>query len=496
VPSSNALSQPSDTTAWHSKIGLRLLGAFSALLGLFVLALGVCAHSFVSISRAESDVAAFEQTRHAADRSSILMREQYIHQAHTLIVFDDSHLAHYGDVASAAAAAVTNLRRVLASAEDQPLVDELDRYRTESDRTFRQKTLPAVMAGDRLEATRVHELMERSVVDFSVVVRSLHERNDTRAAAAKADVEAAWARARVASLACLGFAVIVTIAVAVFLRRTVVRRIAALREGALRIGAGDLSARINLETRDELGALARAFDSMAAGLERHQEELVKTQKLASMGRVAAGVAHELNNPLGVILGYAKLLRRRGEFDPDALAVIEQEATLASEIVASMLDLTKPQALRLGDVDLGTLVRESTERLAQLSKFEDVRWNVGSLEDRLTVRGDEARLRQVLVNVLTNAAEAALPSGRVEVSLGSHEDGASVSVDDSGAGISGEQHPLVIEPFYTTKPHGAGLGLSIAHAIVEAHCGSLTFGSSPLGGARVTVKLPIRAEGAP
>src|SRR5262249_48123627 len=113
-------------------------------------------------------------------------------------------------------------------------------------------------------------------------------------------------------------------------------RLGALREGVRRLGDGDLSRRIGVPGNDELAELARGFDEMAARLDKHQKELVQSQKLASLGRVCAGVAHEINGPLGVILGYAKVIRKEGA-DDEALAAIEDEAKQCQRIVQALLD---------------------------------------------------------------------------------------------------------------------------------------------------------------
>ncbi len=491
------MSRPRDPRTsrrpWRSSIGARLVAAFGALLLLFIIALAVCLDSFVRIAHAERQVETFERIRHAADKAAIAMREQYIHQAHTLIAFDDSHVDHYREIAIATTESVAQLRATLATAEDATVADDMERAARESDRTFEEKTLPAVRSSDRPEAMRLHEAMEARVVDFERAVGALRLRTDFRASVARAEVEAAWARARVASLSCLGFAMLTAAVLGVFLTRSIVMRISAVRDGARRLGAGNLESRIGIDSDDELGELARTFDAMAADLDRHQRELVRSQKLSAMGQVAAGVAHELNNPLGVILGHVKLLRRRQEPDEEALRVIEEEATLASEIVASLLDLTRSPGLRLEDVDLAVLAKESASRLAQLSKFDGVKWTEQELSVGAHVRGDEGRLRQVIGNILTNAAEAVGPSGAVRMTVESSADVVRFVVDDTGSGIDELQRPKVTEPFYTTKSDGVGLGLSIVHAIVEAHGGDLTFGRSPLGGARVTVALPRAAS---
>ncbi len=473
---------------WGSRIGTRVLAAFATLLVLFVFAFAVSAHSFLRISEAERELEGLELARHAADRAALLMRDQYIHQAHTLILFDHSHLEHYDHVVHDAETAIEELGGLVSAEEDAALVRIMAEHQVGSDRIFREETLPAVARADRQRARQLHERMERSVEGFSDAVLALNHRSEARAQLARAAVDTALVRARSASLVSLACALLVVMVVGTHLLTTVVRHLAALHAGALRVGAGNLSTRIGLESQDELGALARAFDDMASRLAQHQRDLVASQRLASMGRVAAGVAHELNNPLGVILGYAKLMQKRAEYDPESVSVIIDEATLASEIVSSMVDLTKPQALHRTDFVLGELVSEVSARVQKVARFQGLQWELDA-GSSATVRADEPRLRQVLVNVMTNAAEAALPSGTVKVSVRFEGDLVSIRIEDSGAGLSPDLLDQVVEPFFTTKAQGAGLGLSIAHAILEAHGGALRFSRASLGGAAVEIALP-------
>ncbi len=474
--------------------GLRLAAGFLCLLLLFVAALVVCLTSLANIAAADRQVETLERTRRAADRAAVLMREQYIHQAHTLIYFDDSHLGHYREVEAEARKAVADLSASLTSEEDAPLAERLEQLRLESDSIFIRQTVPAVLRGDRVEAQRLHEQAAASVEEFSEVVGQVHGQNEARSATARALQQRAWTQARWLSITCFGIAVAVAIIVAVAMTTTLTRRIAILLAGTSKLGEGNLTARVALNTKDELGDLARAVNQMAEDLERHQRELVRSQRLASIGHVATTVAHELNNPLGVILGYAKVLRRRQEHDPDSLRVIEEEATLASGIVATLLDLARPQSLRLGDVDVAALAIDSMRRLEHIDAFRGIAWNNRSEVRAALVRGDEARLRQVMTNLLTNAAQAAAPTGRVELRIEEYSTVVRLTVDDSGPGISEEARTKLTEPFYTTKAEGIGLGLSIVQAVVEAHHGTVHFERSALGGALVRVELPAMARG--
>ncbi|MFO0547670.1 MAG: HAMP domain-containing sensor histidine kinase [Polyangiaceae bacterium] len=472
-----------------SVTGRRLGATFGSLLLLFVVALLVCWSSFARIAEAERDMDTFEHARRSADHAAIAMREQYIHQAHTVIHFDGSHLGHYSGVAQAARAAVAELRANLPTGDDAPLIERLDSIQSASDAIFTRETVPAVLRGDHVAAQALHEQAADSVEEFSEVVDELHARNEARADAARSVQQAAWTRARWASYVCFGGAVSIAIVLGVLMTRAISRRFHTLLAGAQRLGSGDLAARVELSTGDEFSVLARALNDMAADLERNQRELVRTQRLASIGQVAATVAHELNNPLGVILGYVKVLRRRDERDPEALRIIEDEATLASDIVKTLLELTRPQPLRLGDVELETVLMQAANRLQRVEVFKDIDWRPRPRGASSVVRGDEARLRQVINNLLTNAAEAASPGGCVEFGIERDEGHIRLVVEDSGPGIAEADYTRVTEPFFTTKAGGFGLGLAIVQALVEAHNGRIQLGRSQLGGARVTIELP-------
>lgn len=479
--------------AWQRRLGARLGASFALVLLLFIAALGVCLASFARIDKAERRLETFENQRRAIDHAAILMREQYIHQAHTLIAFDASHVEHYREFARDASDAIVELRQSSTASEDADLIDELEHWRRESDTTFETLTLPAVARGDRATANAHHGSMERAVSRFEQTAVLLRTRTEERTHAARREVKLVHERARFFSLTLLALAALTATAVGALMTRSIVHRLRALEGTAKRLGRGDLSARMAVSAGDELSELAHSFNTMAADLDHHQRENLRNQKLAAMGQVAAGVAHELNNPLGVILGYVKLLRRSDERDPEALRVIEEEATLATQIVSTLLDLTRSPVLKPERLDLSDLTRESAERLSQLDKFSKLTWRTEGLPEVTQFEGDNVRLRQVIVNLLTNAGEAARPEGEVRISITRTAESIQWICDDSGSGIDAELMPRMTEPFFTTKPDGLGLGLSIVHTIVGAHGGDLSFEASPLGGLRVVVALPHRPE---
>jgi signal transduction histidine kinase len=206
------------------------------------------------------------------------------------------------------------------------------------------------------------------------------------------------------------------------------------------------------------------------------------------------VAHEINNPLGVILGYTRLLQKRADGPlREDLAVIEEEALRCKDIVEGLLDLSRPLQLSREPVDLRATAEEVVERLAEAAVLDGVEVVI---RGGATVDGHPSKLRQVLSNLIRNAAEAAGRGGAVEVSLeGGAGGGAVISVRDTGPGLDAGALSRLFEPFFTTKDRGTGLGLAISRAIARAHGGEIEAGNSPQGGAAFTLRLPRRPEGA-
>jgi len=231
---------------------------------------------------------------------------------------------------------------------------------------------------------------------------------------------------------------------------------------------------------------------MTAALLEHQHRLVESEKLAGIGRLAAGVAHEINNPLGVILGYSRLLRKRcdGSMAAD-LSVVEDETLRAKEIVDGLLDLSRPLPAAAEEVDLRVLSDDVVSRLGDAKLLDGVAVRV---DGAASAPGHREKLRQVLVNLVRNAAEAAGTGGSVAVELAERDGSAEVAVEDSGPGIPPERRDRLFEPFFTTKPRGTGLGLAVSRAIARAHGGDLDAGVAREGGARFALRLPRRRGG--
>lgn len=282
-------------------------------------------------------------------------------------------------------------------------------------------------------------------------------------------------------------------------RRLVVRPVAALVEGTRRVMEGNLGETIPVSGRHELGVLAKAFNEMTRNLADTQRQLTQSDKLASVGRLAAGIAHEINNPLTGVLSYASLLRKRMEHDVSAcedLDVIVRETVRCRGIIRGLLDFARPTAPARQPMDLNDVIRRSVSVVMTQLSMHQVDLSLDLTSGLPSAHADANQIEQVVVNLLLNAADAIGDAGgHIRVST---RRGPSASIEmqlqDSGNGIPAEDLPRIFEPFFTTKGnHGTGLGLAVSWGIVEAHGGSLEVQSELGHGACFSLRLPTAAE---
>ena len=285
-------------------------------------------------------------------------------------------------------------------------------------------------------------------------------------------------------------------------RRLVLKPVAALVEGTRRVAAGDLGTEIPVTSRHELGELARAFNEMIRTLGETQRQLTQADKLASVGRLAAGVAHEINNPLTGVLSYASLLRKRLDQDAAAcedLDVIVRETVRCRGIIRGLLDFARPAAPARKPMDLNEVIRRAVSVVMTQLSLNQVDLSLHLEGELPEVLADPNQIQQVVVNLLINAADAIGEGGgsiRATTRRGPGES-LELAIEDSGRGIAAEDLPRIFEPFFTTKGnHGTGLGLAVSWGIVEAHGGSLEVQSEPGRGTCFTLRLPLRALSEP
>ncbi len=478
------------STTW-SGTARRLALGFGALVALVAVASGVALAGLSTTRDAIGRMREEEASVRLAQELASAVRDQYAHQAHTIIIGDESHLGFYGEAERRVLDLTRRLRERTTSPESLAAVTDIEQASAELDRIFRGSIVPAVLRGDRALVQDEHARAQEVVNRIQGRAEELVEGFEAGIAASRAQVEGVERRTFRWLVALLVVAPVLAAAIALYIGRSIARPVATLQAGAARLADGDLATRIAIETPDEFGALARQFNAMTAAIEGHQAKLVESEKLAGIGRLAAGVAHEINNPLAVILGYARLLRKKATGPlADDLGVVEDEAIRARDIVEGLLDLSRPLPPGPEAVDLRATCDEAVSRLRDAGVLAGVEVAVTGSG---SAPGHPAKLRQVVLNLVRNAAEAAGDGGRVRVEVS--DDGAAtrVAVSDSGPGLDPTAASRLFEPFFTTKDKGTGLGLAVSRAIARAHDGDVVAEGPEGGGARFTLRLP-RAPG--
>jgi signal transduction histidine kinase len=471
----------------------RLILAFTGLLSVFAVSSYFALASLRDIQGGLAEIKEREEGVRLALTLASAVRDQYAHQAHTIILGNDSHLPFYTEAERRVVELTAAVKQRVREPDELAWVAEIEKATVELDRIFRQRIVPAVLRRQTADVMQEHGQAQVQVTQIQGMTERLVDRFETSIGDIQNQVRSVEQAAFRWTIFFLAGAPLLAGGIGLSIYRSVARPVALLGQGASRLAAGDLEARIEVDSPDEFGALARQFNAMARSIKEQQERLVQSEKLAGIGRLAAGVAHEINNPLAVILGYAHLLQRKAEGQlADDLRIIEDESLRAKEIVEGLLDLSRPLATAPEPVDLRELCDEAVARLVATGRTVGASVEVSG---RARVGGHPQKLRQVVLNLIKNGAEAAGPGGKVEVGLTqAPAGGAEMVVSDSGPGLPAEASQRLFEPFFTTKPAGTGLGLAVSLGIVQAHGGTLEADSPPGRGARFTVSLPASPPG--
>jgi len=291
------------------------------------------------------------------------------------------------------------------------------------------------------------------------------------------------------------------------LTQVVVKPLGLLRRATNSMAAGDWEPSIAEEGPKEFAALASAFNQMKVSLAVQREQIIRSEKLASVGQLAAGVAHEIGNPLAAILGYVDILRSdlsgKGDLPladrQDALDRVKAETQRIHRIIRELLEFSRPSREDPVATDPLRVVQSAQALLLPQSRFRDVHVVTVPAGDAWpNVLVAQSRLVQVFVNLMLNAADAMSGKGTLVVSCQQERGKVILAVADEGPGIPKENRRKVFDPFFTTKPvgQGTGLGLSVCRSIVESFGGSLELVPGVDGaGAKFAITLPsVEGEG--
>ncbi len=329
-------------------------------------------------------------------------------------------------------------------------------------------------------------------------------------------------------LALSAYVVIFVLAVSTFLGiiiyKIVSKPVQVLVQGMDKVARGDLNHSVPIKSIDEMGVLAKTFNSMINDLkaaraqrekwtqmlekeiEKKTEEiqkthnnLIQTEKLASLGRMAAGVAHEINNPLTGVVTFAHLLKKRFPADSseaDDLNVIIEQSERCSKIIKNLLTFARATPSEKGKVSINDLLNRTVFMVKNQEKFHHIKFNINLEDSHLVIYGDASQFQQIFLNMFINAADAMNGRGNITVATRKVQEDdkyfVEVEFTDEGCGISEKDMPKLFEPFFTTKPvgKGTGLGLSVSHGIVKHLGGHIKVKSTYGKGTSFFVRLPL------
>ena len=276
-----------------------------------------------------------------------------------------------------------------------------------------------------------------------------------------------------------------------------------------KIAQGDFSESIEVKGKDELASLEVAFNQMEERLKNalwslehtieklreKQAQLVEAEKLASVGKLAAGIAHEINNPLTSVLTFSNLMLEQCHPDDprhEKLKLMVRETDRARNIVRQLLNFGRETVIKPARININQPVSEIADSMVAQDAFKDIDLSLKLGDNLPAINADPAQIGQVVLNILLNAIHSITPPGRIEVATRLQEKSVEIIFSDTGAGIPEEHIHKIFDPFFTTKDafKGTGLGLAVSYGIIKKHGGEIEVASTLGQGTTFTVRLPI------
>jgi len=295
------------------------------------------------------------------------------------------------------------------------------------------------------------------------------------------------------------------IGLSIYILQNIMRPLRSLVKASEKIGAGDYSHRIDISTEDEIGYVCYTFNQMANAIaqrdiklqENTQKQIQQSERLASVGRLASGIAHEINNPLTGILTYSSLLLedlKETDFEED-LNVIIRETLRCRNIVRGILDFARSTKLEKRPDNINRIISDVTQILDKHINFHNITIRKHFDPDVPDMNIDVDQMKSVINNLMVNAADAMPDGGTIDLVTDYVRSGDTVkiTVSDNGSGISSENIEKIFDPFFTTKDSGkgTGLGLSVTYGIIRRSNGNIEVESTPGEGTTFTITLPIK-----
>jgi two-component system, NtrC family, sensor kinase len=282
--------------------------------------------------------------------------------------------------------------------------------------------------------------------------------------------------------------------------RNIVNSMREIEGLAVSISKGDFTKIEDIASTDECGSVIRAINIMSEELKNREEEIIQSKKLASLGTLTAGVAHELRNPLNNISMVAQnfvdmydSLSRDQRIE--LMGRVEEETKRIEEIVKNLLDFAKPKVADLKEADINSAIRKAVQLMQNTLDISNIELTLSLDSSVPHVFIDRPQMQQVLVNLILNAVQSMSPGGKLFIKTHAvGEDSVTIEVRDTGKGIPPEFLPHIFDPFFSTKGvEGTGLGLSISYGIIRNHRGTIRVESAVNAGTAFTIELPVHKK---
>jgi two-component system NtrC family sensor kinase len=320
------------------------------------------------------------------------------------------------------------------------------------------------------------------------------------------------------------FITAISFVLGIILYKIVSKPVSELTHGMEKVAAGNFDYTVPINSEDEMGILAKTFNAMTKDIkeardqrerwtqtleeeiakkteeiQRTHSSMLQTEKLASLGRMAAGIAHEINNPLTGIVTFSHLMKDNFAQDsPEAndLNVIIEQAERCSKIIKNLLTFARATPSEKGEANINDVLNRTIYMIKNQAKFHNIKFNIDMDKEPFITYGDASQFQQIFLNMLINAADAMNERGTITIATRSTSvEGkpyVEIEFTDTGGGIKEEDMPKLFEPFFTTKPvdKGTGLGLSVSHGIVKHYGGQIDVKSTVGKGTTFFVRLPL------
>jgi len=472
-------------------IGQRIAVGFGVVAAVAVIMCAMLFSVIGSVSRLVMDMRGDERAIDESHALATAVREQYAHQAHTIIEATRSHLGHYQKWVEKVALTTATLRPVVPLPQRARL-DSILAQSQQLDAMFLGNIVPAVERGDRASVVRLHHAADH------LSSAAAREADAVALAVERRMAEAHVSAMRTTNMGLLGGGLCVTLVLGLSvgytlqLRKAVLQPLANLADAARRFGGGDYSVRVGACGEGELREVAEAFDRMVEEIEARERRMLQAERMAAIGQLAAGVAHEINNPIGIIRGYLKTMGPNSPPDvlQEELRILDEEAAACQRIAEDLLLYATVSELRTEPTQMREFLTESVRRFDDTRGDATCRFVVNAQAG--TANMSPGRVRQVLFNLLRNAVHVSPVGSPIEVVGTKLADGGyEISVSDRGPGVALSDRASIFEPFFSKTAGGSGLGLAVCDSIVRAHGGTISVAESASGGALFSVRFPAR-----